>query len=59
MWWGLGFSRQPNIFLFLFSLPPRLSHDSNILRTFVTDGKGLHGVEFVLVSETDLASGFG
>jgi hypothetical protein len=33
----------------LFSLLTRLSHDSNIGRTFVTDGKGLHDVSFVLV----------
>jgi hypothetical protein len=33
----------------LFPPLARLSHDSNIFRTFVTDGEGLHDVWYVLV----------
>ena len=32
-----------------FSLLARFSHDFNIIRTFVTDGEGMPGVEFVLM----------
>jgi len=38
-----------NIFPLPFSLLARLSQDSNILRTFVIDGEGLHDVSFILV----------
>ena len=34
--------------LFVLHFPARLSQDSNMFRTIVTDGEGLHGLSFAL-----------
>lgn len=38
------------VFPLLFAPLVQLSQDSNILRTFITDGEGMHDVNFVVVN---------